>query len=292
MAGGTKTGIAALTVLAMLAFAANSLLARLALADGEASATGYTGIRLVAGATMLGVLVGLGGRRKSEAGIAGSWAGALALCCYALAFSIAYLVVGAGTGALILFSSVQFGMLAWAVARGDRPGALEWLGMGVALAALALLVAPGLVAPPPMGVALMVVAGLAWAAYSLIGRGSQAPLADTAGNFIRSVPVGLVLVAIGDLPHMSTAGLFYAVLSGAIASGLGYAIWYTALPHLTRSSAAFVQLTVPAIAASGGVLLLGEPVTPRLLVASAGILGGVALAVVTAERRRRVAAAP
>jgi len=287
--GGSRAGIAVLTGLAMLAFAANSVLARVALADGEASATGYTGIRLIAGATMLGLIAGLGGRRAAgdEPRRSGSWAAAAALCGYALFFSIAYLMVGAGTGALILFSSVQFGMLSWAVLRGDRPGALEWLGMGVALAALMLLVAPGLVAPPPAGVALMIGAGLAWAAYSLLGRGSLAPLDDTAGNFLRSLPVGLVLVAAGDLPHMSTTALICAAASGAIASGLGYAIWYAVLPHLTRSSAAFVQLTVPALAASAGVLLLGEPVTMRLFVASIGILGGVALAVVAAERRPR-----
>jgi drug/metabolite transporter (DMT)-like permease len=206
---------------------------------------------------------------------------------YALAFSIAYLMLGAGTGALILFASVQIGMLAWAILKGDRPRLLEWLGLAIAFAAFASLVAPGLTAPPPLGTALMIAAGLSWAAYSLLGRGSRSPLADTAGNFIRCLPIAIVLIAVGDLPRMtSPLSLVYAIASGALASGLGYAIWYAALPNLSRTSAALVQLTVPAIAAAGGVLLIGEPLTGRLVLASAGILGGVALALLAAEWRK------
>ena len=219
--------------------------------------------------------------------IGGSWAGAAALLGYALAFSIAYLMLGAGTGALILFASVQIGMLAWAIVKGDRPGPLEWLGFCIAFGALIFLVMPGLVAPPPLGTALMALAGLSWAAYSLLGQGSRAPLTDTAGNFIRCLPIGLVLVVVADLGHTSSpAGLAYAIASGAVASGMGYAIWYSVLPSMRRTSAAFVQLTVPAIAAAGGVLFIGEPLTGRLLVASAGILGGVALALVAAGWRK------
>ncbi len=277
-------GTASLTALAMLAFAANSVLARLALGTGEAEALGYTGLRLVSGALVLAVLVGNGQWRRPE----GSNAGAAALLGYALTFSLAYLMLDTGTGALILFASVQAGMIVWAVHRGERPGAMEWLGFGLALAAFGALVAPGVTAPHPPGLLLMVGAGLCWAAYSLIGRGSAAPLKDTAGNFLRCVPLGLLLLAAGlwrEMPSAFGAGL--AVASGAVASGLGYALWYAVLPRLARASAAFVQLTVPAIAAAGGVLLLGEPLTARLVLASAGILGGVALALAAAERRRR-----
>jgi drug/metabolite transporter (DMT)-like permease len=278
-----------LVTIALLAFAANSVLARLALGAGHMNATGYTGVRLVSGALALAAILYFRGRRNGDARIAisGSWRGAAALFGYALAFSIAYLMLGAGTGALILFASVQIGMLAWAILKGDRPGYLEWLGFGVAFAALVFLVMPGLVAPPLLGTALMVAAGLSWAAYSLLGQGSRAPLADTAGNFIRCLPIALVLVATADLAHTSSApGLAYAIASGAIASGMGYAIWYTVLPSMTRTSAAFVQLTVPAIAAAGGVLFIGEPLTSRLLVSSVGILGGVALALLAANRRK------
>jgi drug/metabolite transporter (DMT)-like permease len=277
-----------LTAMAMLAFAANSILARLALASGDMNALGYTGVRLVSGAVVLGALVYLRGRRNADAGIKihGSWAGAAALFGYALAFSIAYLMLGAGTGAIILFASVQIGMLAWAILKGDRPGLLEWLGLAIAFGAFLFLVAPGLTAPPPLGTALMIAAGISWAAYSLLGRGSRSPLADTAGNFIRCLPLGLLLIA-GDLPHMANPqGLAYAIASGALASGLGYAIWYAALPSLSRTGAALVQLTVPAIAAVGGVLLIGEPLTGPLLLSSAGILGGVALALLAAEWRK------
>jgi drug/metabolite transporter (DMT)-like permease len=279
--------VAVLTAIAMLAFAANSVLARLALATGELDAFGYTGIRLVSGAVVLVLILYL--RRKSPARfeLNGTWAGAAALFGYALAFSIAYLQLGAGTGALILFASVQIGMLGWAILKGDRPGPLEWLGIAVAFGALVFLVSPGLVAPDPLGAALMIAAGLSWAAYSLLGRGSRSPLADTAGNFIRLLPVGLVLAAIGTWMHApSPRGVAYAVASGAFASGLGYAIWYAALPSLSRTRAALVQLTVPAIAAAGGVLLIAEPLTGRLALASAGIIGGVALAVLAAEWRK------
>ncbi|HSP26892.1 MAG TPA: DMT family transporter, partial [Saliniramus sp.] len=239
--------IAMLTCLAMLAFAANSVLARLALAGGDADALGYTGVRLAAGALMLGAILALRREPGSPLRIDGSWSGAAALMGYALAFSLAYVMLGAGTGALILFASVQIGMLVWALQKRERPGSVEWLGFALAFAALAFLVAPGLAAPDPVGTVLMVAAGLSWAAYSLIGRSSRLPLADTAGNFIRCLPLSIVLVAMGMAIQTPTlAGLAYAVASGAIASGLGYAIWYSALPGLTRTGASFVQLTVPA----------------------------------------------
>jgi drug/metabolite transporter (DMT)-like permease len=275
----------------MLAFAANSVLARLAFATADAEPLSYTGIRLASGAAVLFALLVLRRRSDARATLGGSWAGAAALFGYALAFSIAYIMLGAGTGALILFASVQIGILGWAVFRGDRPGTLEWLGLVIALAAFAYLVSPGLVAPDPLGTLLMIGSGLCWAAYTLLGRGSKFPLVDTAGNFIRCLPVAFVAIVAGLLLRpVDPAAAAYAVASGALASGLGYAIWYAVLPNLARTSAAIVQLTVPAIAAAGGALLIGEPLTLRLLLASIGILGGVALALLAAERRRRAAA--
>jgi drug/metabolite transporter (DMT)-like permease len=290
----TSTRLILLTTLAMLAFAANSVLARLAFATAHAEPLSYTGIRLASGAV---VLFGLLAIRNRPVRIAGSWPAAAALFGYALAFSIAYLMLGAGTGALILFAAVQLGILSWAVYRGDRPAPLEWLGLALAFAGFAWLVAPGLVAPglvapglvapDPLGAALMVISGLCWAAYTLMGRGSTSPLADTGGNFIRASATAPILVAIGLVAHpLEPLAAAYAAASGAIASGLGYAIWYAALPALTRSRAAIVQLTVPAIAALGGIAFIGEPLTSRLIVATLAIIGGIALAVLTAARRK------
>jgi drug/metabolite transporter (DMT)-like permease len=279
--------IALMTAVAMLAFAANSVLARLALADGSIDALGYTGIRLAAGALMLFAILRFGARGESLA-VEGSWLGAAALFGYAITFSVAYLMLGAGTGALILFASVQIGMLARAVAVGERPGPVEWLGFGIALVALAFLMSPGLTAPDPLGAVLMIAAGLSWAGYSLLGRGSRSPLADTAGNFIRCTPIALLLAVIGLAIFTPTiTGIAYSVASGAIASGLGYAIWYAVLPAITRTGAAFVQLTVPALAAAGGVVLIAEPLTQRLVLSSLGVIGGVAIALLAAEWRRR-----
>lgn len=280
--------IAALTVVVMVAFAANSVLARLALASGGLDALGFTGVRLVSGAAVLALLWRR--QRAPGSGVGGTWAAALALAGYATGFSLAYLMLGAAMGALILFAAVQAGMLAWAMIKGDRPQGREWLGLGLAFAALVYLVSPGVQAPDLLGSCLMIAAGLCWAAYSLLGRGSRSPLADTAGNFIRCLPIGAVLIGVGLLAQRpSAAGLGYAIASGAVTSGMGYALWYAVLPGLTRTRAALVQLTVPAIAAIGGVLLLGEPVTGRLVLASTGILGGVALALLAAQNRRPAA---
>jgi drug/metabolite transporter (DMT)-like permease len=275
-----------LTALAMLAFAANSVLARLAFATAGAEPLSYTGIRLAAGAVTLAILLAA----RSSFRVAGSWAGGASLFGYAIFFSIAYILLGAGTGALILFASVQIGILGWAIYKGDHPSRLEWLGLAVALGGLVYLVSPGLVAPSPMGAALMLIAGLCWAAYTLIGRGSASPLADTAGNFIRAAPVALLLILFAAFTRTVTpAAALYAVASGALASGLGYAVWYAVLPALSRTRAAIVQLTVPAIAATGGVVFIGEPLTVRLLVASLAIIGGVAFALLVAQRRRAAA---
>lgn len=280
--------IVSLTAIAMVAFAANSVLNRLALADGAIDAVSFTGMRLMSGGAMLALLLVLRGGVVGLRRPGGSLGGAVALLAYALAFSIAYLELGAGTGALLLFASVQIGMLGWAVSKGERPSPSEWVGFLVAGGFLAVLLFPGLTAPDPLGAALMVLAGLSWAIYTLLGRGSTAPLVDTAGNFIRCLPIALVLLLPGIFTQStSSAGWGYAIASGAVASGLGYAVWYSVLPALSRTSAAFVQLTVPAIAAGGGVLFISEPLTMRLSVSAAGVLGGVAIALWAGEARRR-----
>lgn len=292
--------IALLTSVAMLAFAANSVLARLALSSVAIDPLAYTGIRLASGALVLAVIAHwrapptrTSARRGSRTQWGGTLSGALALLLYAVTFSIAYVQVPTGPGALVLFASVQIGMLGWAVIRGDRPGRLEWIGMGTAFAALAYLVSPGLVAPPLGGSALMAVAGVSWGVYCLVGRGSQSALADSAGNFMRCAPFGIVLIVVGLLTARPTwNGVMLGLASGGVASGLGYIIWYTALPHLSRSRAAVVQLTVPAIAAAGGVAFIGEEVTVRMVVATIGITGGVALALLASDRRRPAGALP
>lgn len=285
-----RTG--ALTTAAMVAFAANSVLARLALADGSTPAMAYAGIRVVSAAVFLAAILLWRAQRLSRPSglpvwshFGGSWAGATSFALYVVTFSAAYVMVQTAPGALILFGSTQMAMLGWAVLRGERPGPLVWLGMALALAALVYLLLPSLVAPPLAGAALMAVAGAAWGAYSLIGRASHSPLADTAGNFMRCAPVGLLLIGLGLAQQRpSLAGVAYGVLSGAIASALGYIVWYEILPSLTRTSASLVQLTVPALAALGGVLFIAEPLTPRLLLATAGMVGGVALALLAAGR--------
>jgi len=290
MAKASALKIALLITLAMLAFAANSVLNRVALAQGEVDALTYTGVRLASGAVMLALILAYRNRALRAPRIGGSFAGGLALFVYAIGFSFAYLELSAGTGALLLFAAVQIGMLGWAIFKGDRPGMFEWAGFGVAILFLVLLLMPGLSAPDPLGAALMVMAGFAWAAYTLIGRGSSAPLIDTGGNFIRCLPIALLLIVPGLLwQTTSMAGWLYAIASGALASGLGYAIWYSVLPRLERSTGAYVQLTVPAIAAAGGVLFISEPLTLRLVLCSVGILGGVGLALWGADARRRKA---
>lgn len=275
------------TTLAMLGFAANSILNRLALTTGEVGAVDYTGIRLASGAVALLLIHRARAGKRAFSSLGGSWSGAAALLGYALCFSIAYLKLGAGTGALILFASVQAAMLLWAVRSGERPALPEWIGFALAFVSFIILSAPGITAPAPVALVLMVLAGLSWATYSLIGRASSDPLADTTGNFVRCLPVAIALVLIGWSPNPpSLVGWVYAVVSGAIASGVCYTLWYAALPQMSRTTAAFVQLTVPVIAATGGVVLIGEPVTLRLVVSSIGILGGVALAVCFGEMRR------
>jgi drug/metabolite transporter (DMT)-like permease len=272
------------TSLAMVAFASNSLLNRLALGRESIDAVSYTTIRLISGALALWLIASLQKNPRAPI-VRGNWISAAMLFLYAIAFSFAYLSLSAGAGALILFGTVQITMLLAALCSGERPQLLEWLGLLLASSGLVYLVLPGLQSPSPAGSTLMTLAGIAWGVYSLRGRGSSSPLADTAGNFLRAVPLIVLvrLIPLHDL-HLTGSGIVLAVLSGATASGVGYVIWYTALAGLTSTRAAIVQLSVPVLAAWGGVAFLTEDVSLRLILAGIFILGGIALAIVGRRR--------
>ncbi|WP_413231778.1 DMT family transporter [Marinobacter sp.] len=267
-----------LTTLAMIAFAGNSLLCRAALRDTDIDAASFTLIRIVSGAVMLALLVRL--RQGADERRAGSWWSALALFVYAVAFSFAYAGLTTAMGALLLFGAVQASMIGIGMARGERPVSWQWLGIFVAFVGLVGLLLPGLSAPPSLSAALMLAAGVAWGGYSLRAKGAGDPLQATAGNFLRAVPLTLVVsvVFLSDV-RLDWPGTVLAVTSGALASGVGYAIWYSALPWLQATTAATVQLSVPVLAAVGGIVLLGEPLTLRLVAAGSAILGGIALVI-------------
>ena len=272
-----------LTVVALVAFAANSILCRMALREPAIDAATFTIVRFLAGAVVLSLVTARTGRAGPAR--AGSWSGALLLAVYALPFAFAYSQLSTGTGALILFGCVQVTMLLAAVVSGERPYPAQWLGVSVALAGLVYLMLPGVTAPPLLAALLMAVAGVCWGLYSLRGRGAPNPLQQTTDNFIRTVP----LIVVSSLPFLSRAhveprGVALAVASGALASGLGYVAWYSALRHLSALQAAVVQLAVPLIAAAGGVILLSETLSLRLIIASALILGGITLAIVGGQR--------
>ena len=271
------------TILALAAFAGNSLLCRAALAHTSIDAASFTTVRLLSGAVTLWILVLIrGGTRPGG----GNWLSALALVAYAAGFSFSYVHLTAAAGALILFGAVQVTMIGYGLWSGERMRVLQVVGLMLACGGLVGLLLPGLSAPPLAGAALMLGAGVAWGVYSLRGRGAGDPLQVTAGNFIRAVPMALVPSAalLGQV-SWDLAGIGYAVLSGALASGVGYAIWYTALPLLKSITAATVQLAVPVIAALGGVFLLQESLTLRLLVASVAVIGGIALVVWVGHRK-------
>ena len=271
------TRVLVLTALAMVAFASNSLLCRIALRETTIDAATFTVVRIVSGALCLALIVRI---RSASSLKSGSWSSALALFAYAALFSFAYLQLTAGTGALLLFGAVQATMILWAFRNSERLRPRQWIGFCAAIIGLVVLVSPGLSAPPMGAALLMVAAGVAWGVYSLRGKGAGDPLLATAGNFLRAAPMALLLALI-MLPRarFDRAGTLYAVASGAVASGLGYAVWYAALPALRSSAAATVQLSVPVLAAIGGILFLGEVVTVRLALASSAVLGGIALVV-------------
>lgn len=264
-------------IFALLSFAANSILCRMALRQTHIDPASFTSIRLLAGALTLSALVRVGGKGKAADG---TWLSAFALLAYAVAFSFAYVALTAGTGALLLFGAVQVVMIVAGFFGGERVDRTIVLGWLLAIAGLILLLHPGITAPPALQAAFMLSAGIAWGIYSLRGRGSKDALGDTAGNFLRSVP-GALLISALFWTHRSAdpQGILLAALSGSIASGLGYAAWYTAVPSLGAIAAANAQLSVPVIAALAGVALFDEPVTPRLALSSVLVLGGTALAV-------------
>lgn len=264
-----------LTALAMLAFAGNSLLCRAALRDSQIDPASFTALRLFAGALVLWLLLYT---RKRAATVPGNWAGAFSLFIYAAAFSYAYLHLDAGAGALLLFGAVQLSMITCGLLRGERLHRLQVVGLVLAAAGLVALLLPGTSTPSLSASCLMVLAGIAWGTYSLLGKGTPDPLAATAGNFIRTLPIVAVLclVALGSL-EWDSAGVVYALLSGGLTSGIGYAIWYAAMPGLAAIQAASVQLSVPLLTALAGSVLLGESLTGRLMLAGVAILGGIAL---------------
>jgi drug/metabolite transporter (DMT)-like permease len=266
-----------LTFLAMIAFAGNSLICRLALTQTRIDAASFTFIRILSGAVALWLVVTI---RKRTSPKAGSWASALALFAYAAAFSFAYISLSAGTGALLLFGAVQATMILWGLCKGEWLRTRQWLGLALAVGGLVALLFPGLSAPPIDGALLMLCAGIAWGIYSLRGKGVGDPVTTTAGNFLRAILFAAVL-SIALLPwlKLDRTGVGYAILSGALASGIGYIIWYSALPGLKAASAATVQLSVPVLAAAAGILFLRESITLRFLLASLAILGGIALVV-------------
>ena len=267
--------------LAMVAFAANSLLCRMALVETDIGPASFTLVRLLSGAVVLGLLIQMKGHHPAKQG---SWAGAIALFCYAAGFSFAYQSVTTGTGALLLFGAVQISMISIGYFRGERFSFIQTAGFVVAFAGLVYLVLPGITAPPLPAALLMITAGISWGVYSLLGKGVASPLLMTAGNFVRTTPFIVALFIFVDEPLSLSEttiryGIIYGVLSGAIASGLGYALWYAVLPKIAATNAATLQLSVPVIAILMGWVFLSESLNTRIIIASAAIIGGIVLVI-------------
>ena len=279
----SPTRIGFLTFLTMVAFAGNSVLCRIALKHTSIDAASFTSIRLVSGAVVLWAIACF--FRSGSTG-KGNWISAFALFAYAAGFSFAYISLTAATGALLLFGAVQATMIGHGLWAGERFHIQQFVGFMLAFAGLVGLLLPGLSAPPLAGSVLMLIAGVAWGVYSLRGKGTGDPTRVTAGNFLRAslfaAALSSLLISSGNL---DSVGIWYAIASGAVASGLGYAIWYSVLPSLKASNAATVQLSVPVLAAFGGIIILGESVTARFLFASLAILGGIALVILSKSQR-------
>ena len=272
----------------MLAFAGNSLLCRVALKNTGIDAASFTSIRLISAAVALWLVVRLSSKANSGKG---NWPSAFALFAYAAGFSFAYINLTAATGALLLFGAVQTTMIGYGMWRGERLLSLQWLGLVLALGGLVGLTLPGLSAPPLVSSLLMIGAGVAWGIYSLRGKGAGDPTVVTAGNFLRTVPITVVLsLLMMRQITWDSAGVWYAIMSGALTSGIGYAIWYKALPALKATQAATVQLSVPVIAAIGGIILLDESISLRLILASIAIISGIALVILERRKSSGVAA--
>ncbi|OAH96913.1 hypothetical protein A1353_23870 [Methylomonas methanica] len=274
----SRTRLFFLTLLAMIAFAGNSLLCRLALKHTSIDPANFTNIRIISGALALGLIIRM---RDGAHSVAGNWPSALALFIYAAGFSYAYLSLSAATGALILFGTVQATMIGYGLWTGERLGTRQSAGLICAFSGLAALLLPGLSTPSLPGSLLMLSAGVAWGVYSLRGKGAGDPIHVSAGNFLRAASLAEALSVV-TLPSgsLDRSGFWYAVFSGALASGVGYAIWYTALRGLTAAIAAVVQLSVPILTAAGGIIFLDEAITLRLMIASTAILGGMALVII------------
>lgn len=267
------------TILALIAFAANSVLARLALGDNTIDASSFTVVRLLSGAFVLLAMLKISNDKKSVSS-KGSWFASIMLFLYAITFSFAYVTLDTGTGALILFGSVQMTMIILSLIAGNRLHITEWFGVLIAFAGFVYLILPGISTPSITGFMLMTLAGVAWGVYTLKGQYSENPLIDTTYNFLRIIPVVIVLAIITiHNAHYSSEGIVLAILSGAIASGIGYTIWYVALGGLSATKAAVVQLSVPVIAALGGVVFVAEVITLRLTISALMILGGILLVV-------------
>lgn len=273
--------------LSLVAFAANSIFCRLALMGGDIDPDSFTAIRLISGAVFLLIMLR---SNTAQRPAGGSWWGGMCLFLYAYLFSIAYVELGAGAGALVLFGAVQVTMFLFSWAKGERVTARVLVGMLIAFGGLVTLMLPGASTPAMGGVALMLMSGVAWGTYSLIGKGSTNPVADTAGNFVRSVPFVACLILVTGFAspwHMNGAGVLYALGSGVLASGAGYAIWYGVVKRIPAHNAATLQLSVPVIAMLGGVCFLGEPVSIRFVVTTAVVLAGVALAIIPGRKLSR-----
>ena len=266
--------------MALIAFAANSVLCRLALGSGAIDASSFTVVRLLSGSIVLLVIIGVT-RKSSTQSAKGSWAASFMLFLYAVTFSYAYISLDTGTGALILFASVQITMILLSLISGTRLHFIEWIGVTVAFAGFVYLILPGVTTPSIMGFLLMTIAGIAWGIYTLKGRGSNAPLVDTAYNFFRTTPLVLILViSTISKANYSFEGILLAVISGGITSGIGYTIWYIALGGLSSTQAAVLQLSVPVIAAFGGVIFVAETITFRLAISATFVLGGILMVVI------------
>ncbi len=263
------------TLFALIAFAANSVLCRMALGEGVIDAPSFTVVRLMSGIAVLIVISSLRANKEKSTS-KGSWISAMMLFLYAITFSFAYISLETGTGALILFASVQITIILISIVSGNKLHISEWTGVIISFTGFVYLVLPGVTAPSLIGFVLMSIAGIAWGIYTLRGKGSTDPLVDTTFNFVRTAPlvIALILITLSDI-HLSTEGIVLAVLSGAVASGIGYSVWYAALGGLSATEAAVVQLAVPVIAAVGGVIFVSEAITLRLILSAIMILGGI-----------------
>ncbi|WP_415891568.1 DMT family transporter [Neptuniibacter sp. PT8_73] len=267
------------TSIALIAFAGNSVLCRLALGDEAIDAASFTSIRLLSGIVVLLAIFSFMNRGKANVA-KGSWKGAFFLFAYAITFSYGYITLETGIGALVLFGSVQISIILINMFKGNKLHSMEWVGAIVAFAGFVYLIFPSLATPSAVGFGLMTMAGVAWGFYTLAGKGSNNPLGDTTSNFLRTLPFVLILVLLSfDDASLSTEGIWLAILSGGLASGIGYAIWYQALGSLSAIQAAVVQLLVPVIAAAGGVAFAREEITWRLVIASVVVLGGIMIVI-------------